>query len=156
LVVTVQSNDSKLSSNDLNGEPLPLGKRFPHLKSVFNTAKPEDYEHSLKLFGCEYCNYKKECEFCGEIFYSKSSKRKYCSYRCGNDAWIIRRREYNKQKRNKVCLFCKTSFTAKSRKAIFCCSAHRVAFFRQQKKRNDSKLVSNETNLQPLQQKEAS
>ena len=154
------SNDSKLPSNEGNlkalpllYEHIPLGKRWPQLKHIENTANPEEHDSDLKFWGYEYLNYKKRCDFCGETFYSKSSRRKYCSYRCTLDAYTVRRRQYRKAKRNKVCLFCKAPFVAKSRKAQFCSLKHRVAYFRQSR-RNDSPLRSIESNTEPLQIKE--
>lgn len=144
------SNDSRLGNVWRNRKPLPLGVRFPHLKRVRHTANPESHDETVRILGREYANYRKQCMFCGEVFYAKSPKRKYCSYRCTNDAYITRRRERNKLKRRKVCLFCKTPFTAKSLKARFCSPKCRVAHFRK-RKRYDSKLVSSELNGEPLQ-----
>ncbi len=111
-----------------------LGERYPQLRIVQNSANPEDYEKNLEFWGYESLNFKKNCSVCGNLFYSKSRRRLYCSYRCSVDAGIIRRREHVKQRRNKVCLFCKTRFQAKSNKARFCSLKHRVAYFRQRKR----------------------
>lgn len=111
----LQCNESPLAKYLGNIEPLPLGQRYPQLKHITNS------KHAYVTV---------TCVFCGSQFKATMYRRKYCSYRCKNDAWIIRRREYAKQKRNKVCQFCKTPFKAKSAKAKFCCLKHRVANFR--------------------------
>lgn len=108
-------------------------------------------------------NYELICQFCGKTFNGFFIRRKYCSYRCRNDAHIKRRKYLNTLNRNKHCLFCGLFFVAKSKKAKFCCLKHRVAYFRKVQQHtkekslpisNDTKLSSNETNLESLQNTE--
>ena len=94
-------------------------------------------------------NYELRCHYCEKVFRSYSFRRFYCSTSCQHSTWKLRRRERARQRRNKVCLFCKLPFTAKSSKARFCSLKHRVAYFRL-KKRNDSTLGSIDTTAKTL------
>lgn len=154
---SLQCNDIQLSKKLGNIEPLPLGERYPQLRKAVNTGYPhvkECIEHYGACSGCCPTCYKLKCVVCGQEFWAKRPDRKYCCYRCTNDAAIIRRRNWRKKQRNKICLFCRHPFTAQTRKAKFCCLAHRVAYFRQSK-RNDSNLVLNDTRADIVTPKES-
>lgn len=79
--------------------------------------------------------YKKECEYCGETFYAFYPLRKYCSYRCKNDAYIERRKERKKKARKKTCEYCGKEFQAGRVDAKYCSSKCRVYAWRD---RNDN------------------
>jgi hypothetical protein len=67
---------------------------------------------------------------CGKIFFSKKSLAVYCSYRCRNDAYIARRKEWRAEARSKVCTSCDQPFKAKRRDAKYCSDACRQRGFR--------------------------
>lgn len=50
------------------------------------------------------------CDFCGKVFYARSSKAKYCSYRCTNDAYIARQKQRKELEREKICPVCGKPF----------------------------------------------
>jgi len=54
--------------------------------------------------------YAKNCCVCGDAFMSSRPKGKYCSQRCSNDAYIVKRRKRAARKRAKVktCIICAT------------------------------------------------
>ena len=92
-----------------------IGKwKFP--KRVKNTADPD-------------WGYKRECLHCGTTFYARYPLRRYCSYRCRNDAWIQRRKQYREMARLKVCEYCGEEFKAKRKDAKYCSDSHRVLAF---------------------------
>lgn len=125
-------NVIRLLKIESNLKSLTLGERYPHLRQVINTAVPDP-----KFEGFPACH-RLKCIVCNQEFWAKSTKRNTCSYRCSVDLGIIRRREKREKARNKICLFCKQPFTARSKKALFCCLKHRVSFFRQQKRKEVS------------------
>ena len=74
----------------------------------------------------EYCRgygwgcYKLECQHCKKTFYAMYPYAKWCSYRCRNDAGILRRKEQRKKARHKVCLECKVAFVGTRNDAKYC------------------------------------
>jgi len=106
--------------------------------------KPFDEENDWKdLYYCNRCERHQHpmcchffsCRHCKKEFKSFSITRRYCSYRCVNDAYIARRKVWREYKREKKCLFCSKDFKAKRRDAKYCCSSHRVmACLRRKKK----------------------
>jgi protein-arginine kinase activator protein McsA len=72
-----------------------------------------------------------DCWHCGKEFASFSPLRRYCCYRCGNDAYIERRRQRRKEDREGLaCQNCSRPFDAKRRDAKFCSNACRQAAHR--------------------------
>lgn len=61
--------------------------------------------------------YKIICAFCGKVFYARTPKAKYCSYRCTNDAYITKRKQRKKLEREKICPVCGKPFQAKKKTA---------------------------------------
>lgn len=57
--------------------------------------------------------YDKTCIVCGDSFKSGRPHGKYCSQRCINDAYILRRRKRTDEKRDKasLCIVCHTPIT---------------------------------------------
>ena len=97
--------------------------KFP--KQIENWVSLEEHERSIELYGYSFWH-KLTCWHCGETFIAKCISRRYCSYRCRNDASIERRRAYRKLARKKICGYCGKEFQARRRDAKFCCGSHRV------------------------------
>lgn len=70
------------------------------------------------------------CAYCGDEI-PNAFRRKYCSYRCANDAYIARRREKQEAAREKVCAVCGERFNAKRKDAVYCSSACKQKAYRQ-------------------------
>ncbi|KXA94715.1 hypothetical protein AKJ36_02335 [candidate division MSBL1 archaeon SCGC-AAA259I07] len=104
---------------------MPVGLRKDSDGYVPRTE--EDYERRSDISGGPY---KKECAFCGEMFYAYYPTRKYCSYRCKNDAYIERRRQRKKEARKKTCQYCGEEFQAGRVDAKYCSSKCRVYAWR--------------------------
>lgn len=76
-----------------------------------------------------------KCAHCGQEYYIKvvGGRRiikKYCSDRCANDAYIVRRRQRQHDARRKICAVCGKVFDAKRKDAIYCSNACRQAHYR--------------------------
>jgi uncharacterized CHY-type Zn-finger protein len=80
-----------------------------------------------------HLGYEGICAYCGESFKSSSSKAKYCSQRCQNDAYIKRRKERKALEKQKICVICKKQFTAKKKDAMYCCKACKQKAYREKK-----------------------
>ncbi len=65
-----------------------------YLYSKENTLrKGQDWlKESWEEYGESYGYYKLYCFYCGDEFYARNPKAKYCSARCVNDAYILRRK----------------------------------------------------------------
>ncbi len=76
---------------------------------------------------------KQVCARCGKpiegVFVSRA--KKYCSYRCVNDAQIARRRERQAAARQLVCAQCGDAFEGKRRDAKYCSPRCKTAAHRQ-------------------------
>ena len=71
------------------------------------------------------------CKFCG-IRAVKSYNSKYCSQRCINDAYMMRRKQRHEQALLKICSFCGTEYKAKRIDTKYCsCSCKQAAFRKQ-------------------------
>lgn len=79
--------------------------------------------------------YKRRCWNCGKTFYSFYPSRRYCSYRCRDEAYVERRRKRREASREKVCLYCGEPFKAKRRDAKYCSDSCRVLAYRKRKKK---------------------
>lgn len=77
--------------------------------------------------------YKHTCAFCGDTFYSKNSRGKYCSQRCINDAYLARRKERKALEKQKVCEVCGKSYTAKKKDSKYCSDACKQKAYRMKK-----------------------
>jgi hypothetical protein len=84
-----------------------------------------------------HLGYEGICVFCGEPFKSSSSKAKYCSLRCQNDAYMERRKARKALEKEKICLVCKKQFTAKKKDAMYCCDACKQKAYRDRKNVTD-------------------
>lgn len=67
------------------------------------------------------------CPVCGRIV---TGKKKYCSQRCINDAYMERRRQRHEAQLQKVCAVCGKPFTAKRVDAEYCSPACKQAAYR--------------------------
>lgn len=73
---------------------------------------------------------KVSCAFCGDVFYTDNVRRKYCSGRCVNDAYMERRDKRKQDEREKVCPICGNFFTAKTKATIYCSQACKQKSYR--------------------------
>lgn len=91
-------------------------------------------ENAYRIYS--HLGYKGICAFCGDAFQSSSSKAKYCSDRCRNDAYIKRRKEKERKilEKQKVCVCCGKEFTAKKKDAMYCSDACKQKAYRKRKK----------------------
>lgn len=71
-----------------------------------------------------------QCHRCGEDFRAIYPTGKWCSYRCSNDAYIDRRREWRREARILNCGQCGVRFNAKRRDASFCSPACKQRAYR--------------------------
>jgi hypothetical protein len=123
------SNDSTLMLICTKPESLPLSiplsydSHASHYKP-YNSACPD-----LEYFNMSGC-WLRSCVVCGQQFYARRPDRLYCCYPCQHEACKQRLKLKRKLSREKKCLLCGCSFTAKSAKARFCSLKHRVAYFR--------------------------
>ena len=76
----------------------------------------------LSIFPNMY--YDKTCVVCGDSFKSARPHGKYCSLRCSNDAYILRRRKQTDKKRVEVlvCAICDAPLTQEMGKIKQYCS----------------------------------
>jgi hypothetical protein len=70
------------------------------------------------------------------------SKRRICN---GSEKFLSRYHftdveEQEMARHERICIFCFDPFFAKSRKARYCCSAHRVMYFRRRKLREKQRI----------------
>ena len=83
-------------------------------------------------------NNKGKCFFCGDEFYSRSIKAKYCSQRCKNDKQIERRAEivFIKKVALKNCLVCNTNIKQSQKAKIkkYCSNKCKQIAYRNSKK----------------------
>lgn len=77
--------------------------------------------------------YKHTCAFCGDIFYSRNVREKYCSQRCINDEYIARRKERKALEKQKVCEVCGKHYTAKKKDSKYCSNACKQKAYRMKK-----------------------
>lgn len=91
----------------------------PKDSSFYVIVTQKDYEDG-------YIAYKRECDHCGKTFYAFSDRRRYCSYRCKNDAYIKLEKQRRQMARNKVCEYCGEKFVAKRKDTKYCSPSHRV------------------------------
>jgi len=68
-----------------------------------------------------------------------AKRRRYCSIRCRNDAYIERRRRRRKKALKKVCQHCGREFRPKRSDARYCSTRCRVAAHRRRKRVEDGK-----------------
>jgi len=68
--------------------------------------------------------YNKTCAVCGDSFLSDRPHGKYCSLRCSNDAYILRRRKRVDKKRAEalVCVVCDKPISQEIGKIRWYCS----------------------------------
>ena len=67
------------------------------------------------------------CIVCGRV---TTGRKKYCSQRCINDAYMERRRQRHEANLKKVCVVCGRPFTAKRTDAEYCSPACKQAAYR--------------------------
>ena len=67
------------------------------------------------------------CTVCGRIV---TGRKKYCSYRCRNDAYLERRRQRHAASLRKTCAVCGKPFTAKRMDAMYCSPACKQTAYR--------------------------
>lgn len=77
--------------------------------------------------------FKLKCAYCGQEFYSKNRRQKYCCYRCVNDNYIQKRRERKALEKEKICSICGKQFTAKKKDAMYCSNACKQKAYRRKK-----------------------
>lgn len=111
-----------------------------NLKSITNVRRKILYLYSKETSRIENANrmyshlrYEGKCAFCGDAFKCSSSKAKYCSDRCRNDAYIKRRKHYKAMEKKKICSICGKEFTAKKKDGIYCSNACKQKAYRQRK-----------------------
>lgn len=92
-------------------------------------------EDNNKMYS--HLGYEGICAFCGDPFKSSSSKAKYCSQRCKNDAYIKRRKKRKSLEKQKVCVICGRQFTAKKKDAVYCSDACKQKAYRNRKNVTD-------------------
>lgn len=80
----------------------------------------------------EYQDGVTHCAYCGEEI-PNAFRRKYCSARCANDAYMERRRERQMAERSKVCPVCGCRFEAKRKDSVYCSDSCRQKAYRQRK-----------------------
>lgn len=80
----------------------------------------------------------RQCQHCRAMFLSRNSVRRYCSIRCSNDAYILRRRGRAKRPPRRLCAYCGKEFQPKRRDAKFCTTSHRVLAYLQSKRASAS------------------
>jgi hypothetical protein len=94
---------------------MSLYKEYPRF---YVPVTEQDYLNGLA--------YNRKCWYCGKVFYSFYPLRRYCSYRCRNNAYVDRRKKKREIKREKICLHCGQLFKAKRRDAKYCSGGCRV------------------------------
>lgn len=67
------------------------------------------------------------CVVCGRLV---TGRKKYCSQRCVNDAYMERRRQRHAASLRKTCAVCGKPFTAKRTDAMYCSPACKQAAYR--------------------------
>lgn len=67
------------------------------------------------------------CAVCGRVV---TGRKKYCSQRCTNDAYMERRRQRHKEKLSKRCAVCGSPFTASRADAMYCSQACKQSAYR--------------------------
>ena len=97
----------------------------------FYSKESSRIEDNYKMYS--HLGYKGICAFCGDSFESSSSKAKYCSQRCQNDAYMKRRKERKALEKQKVCAVCNKQFTAKKKDAMYCSDACKQKAYRKRK-----------------------
>lgn len=97
----------------------------------FYSKESSRIEDNYKMYS--HLGYKGICAFCGDSFESSSSKAKYCSQRCQNDAYMKRRKERKALEKQKVCAVCNKQFTAKKKDAMYCSDACKQKAYRERK-----------------------
>lgn len=78
------------------------------------------------VYGVHKCT----CFVCGTVFYTKLERGKYCSYRCRNDGYIMRRKQRHEQALIKKCSVCGIEFKAKRTDAKYCSCACKQSAYR--------------------------
>ena len=74
--------------------------------------------------------HKLRCRHCGGDLYARRADARWCSYRCRNDAYIARRRQWRAAAWEKVCAACGRAFTATRSHARTCSGRCRRALWR--------------------------
>jgi hypothetical protein len=79
-------------------------------------------ENQYRLYS--HCGVSGKCVVCGDDFKSSRSDKKYCSVRCANDAYILKRRNKTEQKRQSFskCIICGQPLKQTSNKIKMYCS----------------------------------
>ena len=98
----------------------------------FYSKEMSRIENAYRMYS--HLGYEGICAFCGDAFKSSSSKAKYCSQRCQNDAYIQRRRERKALEKQKICVVCGKQFTANKKDAMYCSDACKQKAYRDRKK----------------------
>ena len=98
-----------------------------------------DYMHSYIAVALIHCVH------CGRAFYCDNSSYhkglKYCSYRCTNDAYFARRKEWRREEREgMICRRCGRAFSPKRKDAVYCCAACKQAAYRDNKRTAPSSI----------------
>lgn len=89
------------------------------------TASNSRYEYERERFT--------SCPHCGTT-YTSPQIAKWCSYRCCNDASILRQKHRRRLARQKKCSQCGVDFEANRADQLFCTSLCRIRHFRNKKK----------------------
>jgi hypothetical protein len=64
--------------------------------------------------------YKIICRSCGKTFFRRRPDARYCSYRCTNDSYMLRRKQRKEIEREKRCPICRNQFHAKRKDTLYC------------------------------------
>lgn len=73
------------------------------------------------------------CAYCGDPI-PNMFRRKYCSQRCANDAYMQRRRIRQISELRKVCPVCGNSFIGSTKAACYCSNACKQKAYRERRK----------------------
>ncbi|MBU4300969.1 MAG: hypothetical protein KKB09_07180 [Nanoarchaeota archaeon] len=88
-----------------------------------------DYDSDI-FCECQSNILKLLCVNCNSFFYTKNSTAKYCSYRCRNDVFIIKRAMQREKNRDVRCYSCYKDFKSKRNDTTFCSNACRQKYYR--------------------------
>ena len=94
----------------------------------FDDRPSEESQKKLIENAQKYGSKLKQCAYCGRFI--PKYGRKYCSWRCEYDAYMMRRKQRHEQRLMKVCEICGQHFKAKRVDAKYCSDACKQKAYR--------------------------
>lgn len=102
--------------------------RYKHGDWVLYDDRPTDEQQQKALESARrWGDSVSTCPVCGRIV---TGRKKYCSQRCVNDAYMERRRQRHAASLRKTCAVCGKPFTAKRADAMYCSPACKQTAYR--------------------------